>query len=256
MATANGIAYLEEVIRSNVDNMALNILLLFSAKRGSAEQVKYLLTKGVSADIQCSDATDCLFGWTALAHAAFHGKQETASILLNSGANVLQEAADSSGQPRAASSLWNYSQKLRKTLTRIECKERVKRGKVQAQGVPLLIFCTPFRRVSEKVLTVCRTPGDEPKLLAAWPGLSVSCLVGGVVGFCRSCLRDIILFRGRVPQAGFWGAQDGIAPSLLFLRSFHGTAGVATKTVLGDFNLYLLQSWIGVLTSATTAFHS
>ena len=142
MTSVVEIAYWEEVLGEGVDDKVLNSLLLFSAAKLPAGFVAYLLSKGASVHYQASIAEGFQRGWNSLAFAAYHGKTETVMLLLNNGADVLQELMDYRGKMVTASQL--ASQDLVRMLAQIEFEERVKRDTTHSSPPPDTSTVCPF----------------------------------------------------------------------------------------------------------------
>ena len=138
MASVPDITYWEEVLGRGVNDKVLNSLLIFSAEYCPTGHAEFLLSRGASVHFQSCFADEYRQGITALAYAAGEGKMEMAMLLLDNGADVLQEIADHSGKTAISELASLYHPDLAKVLAQVESEERVKRG--TAHGLPLLKF--------------------------------------------------------------------------------------------------------------------
>ena len=141
MASVPDIAYWEEALGEGVDDKVINSLLLFSAAYCPTGHAEYLLSN--VHFLACFEEFFC--GSTALACAAVRGKMEMVMLLLNNGADVLQEVQHFSDKKATVADIVDPYRRpdLVRLLARLKCEGRAKRG--TTQGFPLLNF-SPFVR--------------------------------------------------------------------------------------------------------------
>ena len=137
MASVPDISYWEEIFENGVEDKVLNSLLFFSVGHCPTGHVEFLLSKGASVHFQSCFAPENSQGWTALAHAAGRGRMDMVMLLLNNGADVLQEIVGHNGKFTIGQLADPRHSDLARMLTQVEREERAKRG--TAHGLSLLI---------------------------------------------------------------------------------------------------------------------
>ena len=142
MASVPHIAYWEEVLAKGVDEKVLNSLLIFSVEYCPTGHAEFLLSRGASVHSQSCFVGESCEGITALAYAAREGNMEMAMLLLDHGADVLQEIVGGNGTFTISQFVGSRHPDLARVLAQLECEERVKRG--LAHGLSLPEHLRPF----------------------------------------------------------------------------------------------------------------